>query len=157
MAKAKRITKKEKVVAEIGAGLLAAGAAAAAAGYYFYGSAKAKQHRKIVTKWATDMKKEVIREAKRLKKMDSREFAKVVDTVSNAYRGAKSVNAADLKRAANELKSNWKMVQKELGKTGAKSVSRAKTVGKKALSSGKKTVKKIVKKASPKKATRKSR
>ena len=143
---AKKMTKKEKTAAEIGAGILAAGAAAAAAGYYFYGSKQAKKHRKIVAKWAGDMKKEVVREAKRLNKIDSREFAKVVDTVANAYKGARSINAADLKRAANELKSNWKMVQSEIQKTSRKSVSHAKVVGEKVLARGKKTVNKVVRK-----------
>ncbi|MDO8593445.1 MAG: hypothetical protein Q7R59_00915 [bacterium] len=127
MAKAKK-TSKGKVAAEIGAGLLAAGAAAAA-GYYFYGSKSAAKHRKVAAKWAGDMKKEVIREAKRLERMNSNDFAKIVDAAARTYSGVRSINAADLKRAVNELKSNWKLVQREVQK------------------GGKKTVKKIVKKA----------
>ena len=42
---------KGKVVAEVGAGLVAAGAAAAA-GYYLYGSKNAKKHRATVVKEA---------------------------------------------------------------------------------------------------------
>ena len=103
MAKKAKKTSKGKIAAEIGAGLAAAGAAAAA-GYYFYGSKAAKKHRKIAAKWAGDMKNEVIREAKSLKKINPKDFAKVVDTVASTYRGVASVNAADLKRAANELK-----------------------------------------------------
>ena len=140
-------TKKGKVAAEIGAGLLAAGAAAAA-GYYFYGSKNAKKHRKIAAKWANDMKREVIREAKSLKKVSEKDFANIVDAATDAYKGVRSVDAADLKRAASELKSNWKMVQREIQEAGRKNVSRAKFVGKKALVRGKKTVKKIVKSAS---------
>lgn len=155
MAKAKK-TSKGKVVAEIGAGLIAAGAAAAA-GYYFYGSKQAGKHRKIAAKWAGDMKKEVIREAKGLKGINSRQFAKVVDAVADTYRSVRSVKAADLKRAANELKSNWDMVQREVEKGGRKTVSRAKVVGKRAIVQGKKTVKKVVKKAVKKAGTKKSR
>ena len=138
-------TSKGKIALEIGAGLAAAGAAAA--GYYFYGSKQAKKHRKIAAKWAGDMKKEVIREAKRAKNMNAKDFAKIVDAVAGTYRGVASVNAADLKRAANELKSNLKMVQREIQQTSRKSVSHAKVVGKRVLARGKKTVKKIVKKA----------
>lgn len=117
---------------KVGAGLVAAGAAAAA-GYYFYGSKNAKKHRKIAAKWADDMEKEVVREAKRLEKSSPEAFAAVVDRVANMYRGARSVNAADVKRAANELKANWDMVQRETKRTVRKSVSRAKkSVGKRA-------------------------
>ncbi len=136
MAKMVKKTSKGKMAAGIAVGVAAA-AAAAVAGYYFYGSKKAKSHRKIVAKWANDMKKEVIREVKSLEKVNPKDFARVVDTVASTYRGVRSVNAADLRRAANELKANWKMIQREIQK------------------SGKKTVKKIVKKAKTKK--RKSR
>lgn len=148
---AKKIN-KGKIAAEIGAGLVAAGAAAAA-GYYYYGSKAAKKHRKIAAKWAGDMKNEVIREAKILKKINPRDFAKVVDTVADTYHGVRSINAADLKRAANELKANWKMVEREIGTTGRKSATRAKVVGKRVLARSRKTVKKIVKKVAAKKHT----
>lgn len=145
---------KGKMAAEIGAGLAAAGAVAAA-GFYFYGSKQAKNHRKVAVKWAHDMKNEVIREAKAMKKINAKDLAKVVDNVASTYRGVRSINAADLKRAASELKSNLDMVQREIAQSGRKGVSHAKAVGKRTLSSGKKTVKKIVKKA--RKAASKSR
>lgn len=142
-------TSKGVIAAEIGAGLAAAGAAAAA-GYYFYASKNAKQHRKVAAKWADNMKKEVMKEAKHLEKLSEKDFAKVVDMVATAYSGVRSIKAADVKRAANELKSNWTMIERELGRTSRKDISRAKVVGKKALSSAKKSVKKIVKKAAKK-------
>lgn len=131
-----------QVVAEISAGLIAA----AAAGYYFYASTKAKKHRKIVAKWATDMKKDVIQQTKKLKKIDAKVFAKVVDAVAYTYRGVRSINADEVKRAANELKSHWEMVQREVQKTAHTSVSRVKGTGKDALARGKKTVRKVAKK-----------
>ena len=140
---AKKITGNGKVAAEIAAGLIAA----AAAGYYFYGSSKAKNHRKIAAAWATKMKKEVIRDASRLKDISSRDFGKVVDTVADTYRGVRSIDATDLKRAAQELKSNWDIVQREIEKTGKRDLSRAKVVGKATLARTKKTVTKVVKKA----------
>lgn len=146
MATKKTTGGKGKLAVEIAAGLLAAGAAAAA-GYYFYADKNAKKHRKIAAKWASDMKQEVMREAKRLGEVDARTFAKVVDSVAATYRGARAVNAADLKRAASELKSNWEMVQKEMQKTGRASAKSVKAVGKKAVAKGAKTVKKVVKKA----------
>lgn len=106
----KKKTSKGKVAAGIAVGL----AAAAAAGYYFYGSKNAKHHRKIVTKWAGDMKKEVIRRAKGLKEMTERDFTKIVNAVANTYRGVKKIDTADLERAASELKANWRAVQREI-------------------------------------------
>lgn len=55
-------TRSNKLAVEIGAGIVAA---SAAAGYYFYGSKGAKKHRKIAAKWATAVKKEVIKESAR--------------------------------------------------------------------------------------------
>lgn len=149
MAKAKKTISKGKIAAGIGAGLVAAGAAAVA-GYYYYGCKAAKKHRKIAAKWANDLKNEVVREAKGLKNINPKNLAKVVDAVANTYRGVRSINAADLKRAANELKSNVRMIQREIQQAGRTSVSRAKVVGKRSLARGSKTVKKIVKKAATK-------
>ncbi|MHB8660703.1 MAG: hypothetical protein ACYC75_02055 [Minisyncoccota bacterium] len=143
-------TTKGKIAAGMAVGLAAVGALAAT-GYYFYGSKHAKAHRKITAKWATDMKREVIRETKRLKKVSPREFEKIVDRVASTYRGFRSVNAADLKRATNELKSNWDMVQREAQKTARANISHAKVVGQRAFAASKKTMKKVVKKVVAKK------
>lgn len=121
----KRASNAGKTAMKVGAGLVAAGAAAAA-GYYFYGSKGAKKHRKIAAKWATDMQKEVIREAKKLKKMGPKEYAALVDRVAATYQSVRSIQPADLKRAANELKANLAAVQKETKRTVRKSISRAK-------------------------------
>ena len=142
-------TSAGKIAAEIGAGLVAA-SAVAATGYYFYGSKDAKKNRKIAAKWATDMKKEVLKEAKRLENATPKTFAAVVDSVAKTYQTVRSVNAADVKRAANELKANWETVQREAKRTVRKSVTRAKTsakrVVKKAAAPAKKTVKRVAKK-----------
>jgi phage gp37-like protein len=138
-------TKKGNLGKKIGAGLLAAGAAAAA-GYYFYGSKDGKKHRDAASKWAVDMKKQVMSQAKKLKNVDAQDFAGIVDTVMSTYQGVKSINPADLKNAAKELKANWKMVQSELKNASQKDVSRAKVVGKRVVASAKKTVKKTVRK-----------
>ncbi|MFI5260661.1 MAG: hypothetical protein ACHQU0_02610 [Candidatus Paceibacteria bacterium] len=128
-----------KTVMKVGAGLAAAGAAAAA-GYYFYASDGAKKHRKIAAAWATKMKKEIMKEAKLLEKESPKAFATIVDRIAKTYETATKVNAADVKRAAKELKENWDMVQREAKKTVKKSVSRAKATAKK-------TVKKVAKRA----------
>jgi hypothetical protein len=110
-----------KVAAQIGAGLLAAGAA----GYYFYASPTAEKNRKIAAKWAGDMKREVVREAKRLKQVNAKDFAKVVDTVARTYAGVRSVNMQDVQRAARELKANWERVREEMNKGKSSTASRS--------------------------------
>lgn len=122
-------TNTNKTAVKVGAGLAAA-TVAAVAGFYFYGSKNAKNHRKIAAKWATDMKREVIKEAKQLKNAGPKEFSKIVDRVAKTYRIARSVDSNDLKRAAKELKANWDMVKRETKKTVRKSVSRASATAK---------------------------
>lgn len=103
-------TKSTKSTAvKIGVGL----AAAAVAGYYFYASKGAKKHRKIAAKWATNMKNEVIKEAKLLENMSPKAFATIVDRVAKTYQKAKSINSEDVKRAATELKANWNTIQQK--------------------------------------------
>lgn len=134
----KKMTKLEAV--EIGAGVLAAVAAAGAAGYYFYGSKNAKKHRAATSKWAKGLKADVVREAKKLKKLDEKAIAAIVDQAAKAYKGLDDVTPGDLRGAVNELKGNWSAIRKELGSSG-----------KKAATTAKKAVKKAVKKAAPKK------
>lgn len=102
-----------KTAVEIGAGVLAM-AAAAGAGYYFYGDKNAKKHRAAATKWAKDMKKDVVREAQGLKKLDQKSVASIVDRAAAVYQGVRSVDSKDLRAAANELKKNWRTVQSEV-------------------------------------------
>lgn len=113
---------KGKITLKISAGLVAAGAVAAA-GYYFYGSEKAKKHRKIASKWAANMKKEVLQEAKKLEDVSSKTIAVVVDRVAKTYRADRTTDAADLKRAATELKTNWEKLQREAKRAVKKKIS----------------------------------
>lgn len=138
---------KAVLAAEIGAGVVAAGAAAAA-GYYFYGDKNAKKHRQAASAWAKGMKAQVVKEAKKVKKLDQKTMAAIVDSAAMAYAGARSVNAADVKLAAAELKKHWQVIQKEVASEG-RSVKKAvkKAVKKGAKKAAKKTSKKAVKKA----------
>jgi NAD(P)H-hydrate repair Nnr-like enzyme with NAD(P)H-hydrate epimerase domain len=80
--------KKGSLTKKIGAGLVAA-AAVAAAGYFFYGSKNAKKNREQSAKLAGEMKKKIQREVEQLRKLDPKDFAKVVDTVSGTYAKSK--------------------------------------------------------------------
>ncbi|MES2668330.1 MAG: hypothetical protein V4644_01400 [Patescibacteria group bacterium] len=146
-AKKKGMSNLEK--AEIGAGVLAAVAAAGAAGYYFYGSKDAKKNRASTQKWAKGLKNDVVREAKKLKDLDEKAIAMIVDQAAKAYKGLDDVTPGDLRAAVSELKGNWESVKKELRSTAKKAGSSAKKAVKKAAP------KKAVKKAAPKKTAKK--
>lgn len=133
--------------AEVAAGVIGALAAAGAAGYYFYGAKDAKKHRNATQKWAKGLKNDVIREAKKLKDLDEKAVALIVDSAAKAYKGFDGVTPADLRAAVSELKSNWESVRKELRSTGRKAVSSAKKTVKKAAPK-KTAAKKTAKKAS---------
>ena len=94
---------------------LLATAAAGAAGYYFYASANAKKHRKIATKWAGDLKEDVMKQAKAVgDKVDKQVIMNVVDGVARAYETVRGINRNDIQKAAGELKKNWDKLTKEL-------------------------------------------
>lgn len=125
--------------AEIGAGVLAAVAAAGAASYYFYGAKDATKHRNATKKWAKGLKNDVVREAKKLKALDEKAMAVIVDQAAKAYKGLDDVTPGDLRAAVSELKGNWESVKKELKRTVKKAAP-----------------KKAAKKAAPKKAVKKA-
>ena len=140
-------SKDTKKAAAVTAGVLAA-AAAAGAGYYFYGDKNAKKHRQSATKWAKGMKDDVVKEAKKVKKLDQKSIARIVDRAAAVYEGARSVDRSDLRAAAGELKRNWKELQREI----------MPEVKKAAQSPAKKTAKKAApKKAAAKKSTKRAK
>jgi hypothetical protein len=92
---------------QIGIGSALAAAAAAAGYYYFYASKDAEQNRKKVVRWASDMKSDVVLEAKKMKRLDRAQMLKIVDKVAAAYRSAREIEPKELAKAARELKANW--------------------------------------------------
>ncbi len=131
MATKKTASKKKVPVAGIAAGAAAAAAAAGAA-YYFYGAKGAKKHRTAAAKWAAGMKRDVVREAKKLQKLDDKVIHGVIDRVAGTYRAAQAIDPGEIRRAAGELKANWKKIQAEM-RSGRTTVKRtAKKTAKKA-------------------------
>lgn len=96
-----------------------AAAALAAAGYYFYASKNAKKNRQVAAKWATDMKKDVVKRAKTLKNIDRAAVAAIIEQSARAYKGIRGLDRGEVERAARELKNNWQKIAKELKKGGA--------------------------------------
>lgn len=152
MAAKKKTAKKSSGMSAVGmgAGVAAAVAAAGAAGYYFYGSKNAKKHRSAAQKWAKDLKKDVVREAKKLKDLDEKALALIVDQASKAYKGVSDISPEDLRNAVTELKGSWSQVRKEVRSRGASAKKAVKKATKKVVAKKKavkKTAKKAVKKA----------
>lgn len=124
------------MAAGIGAAALAA--AAAGAGYYFYASEDAKKHRQAASTWAKGLKREAVKRAKSLKKIDARAIARAVDEAAEIYEGVRGVSAADLRAATKELKSNWKKMYAELQPMKAAPKKRAATTKKKSTTTSRK-------------------
>lgn len=122
-------TAKRGSRAGLGIAALAAAGAAAAAGYYFYASENAPRNRKIAAKWAGDMKKDVIREAKKLKKIDKAAVMKLVNQAQTAYaKNGPKIDKAALMNAASELKKHWDEIRTEadgVAKVAKKTVKKA--------------------------------
>lgn len=107
--------KKTSVAKVAGIAAAIAGVAAAgAASYYYLGSKDAEKHRKKTAKWAKDMQKDVVKKAKKLKKIDEQALMTIIDESAAAYKTLKDVTVEDAEMAANELKSGWEHVAKEV-------------------------------------------
>ena len=100
MAKvSKGMSKGAKTGVAVGLGVAAA---VASAGYYFFGSKSADKNRKVAVKWAHNLKADVVKGARKLKKLDQKAYATIVDQATKAYSSVKSIHPADLKNAAME-------------------------------------------------------
>ena len=124
----------------------AAGAAAAAAGYYFYAHKNAKKNRETAAKWASDFKKDVVRQAEQLKNIDKSALVGIVDGVTKAYEGVRSLDRKDLMKAADELKDNWQKLRSELQRSGKAAGKEAKKTMRESAESVRKTAKKVTSK-----------
>lgn len=113
----------------LGLAALAAAGAAAAAGYYFYASENAPKHRKIAAKWAGNLKRDVVKEAKKLRKIDKAAVMKIVNQAQAAYtKNGPKIDKEALMKAASELKKHWDEIRDEAApavKTAKKAVKRA--------------------------------
>lgn len=127
---------EKKAAAGIAAAAAAAGAAAA--GYYFYASRDAKKHRRLAANWAQDLKREVVKQGKKVQKMDRSQFLRIVDNAAATYETVRAINKKDLQKAAQELKNNWQLVAQEA--SGA--LKSTKRTAKKTASKTRATVKK---------------
>jgi hypothetical protein len=152
--------KNQKQALAVGAGLAAI--AAAATGVYMMTGKNAK-NRKKVGKWVSDMQNDIVRELDKAGNVSKATYNKVVDTVSQNYKGLKNVSVSELALAAAELKSSWDSIKAEMDNASTsvrrvipktvKSVARKVSVGK-AKPAPKQVAKKATKKTAKKTASK---
>lgn len=138
----KKMSKGAKI--GIGAGVATA-AALGAAGVYFVASKNAKGHRAKAKKLFDKAKVDVLREAKKVKKISQADFERVVSGVMKGYAALKEERPEEMMHVANELKAGWKELQKGAKKAAPKAKAAVKNA------------KKAVKKLAPKKPVQKKK
>jgi len=118
--------KQTKIAAGVGAGLAAA--TAAGLGYYFYASKNAKKNRRIAARWASGLKSDVVKQAKRIRDLDRDTVLAAVEKAAKGYEAVRGVDTREIKRAVQELKTHWKDIAKEAGASfGTKAKKKAKS------------------------------
>jgi len=132
--------KNTKITSGVVAGILAAGAA----GYVLFGP-NGKKNRKKMQDWMMDAKAEIVAEAKKVKAATKKEFSEVVDGVMAQYTAAKKITVKDAKELKKELGENWDQLAVMLlqGKYKKAEDLVVTTIKTKAVTTGKKVVKKI--------------
>lgn len=101
--------KKEKAIST-GIGI----AALALLGAYFLGGKNGAKNRKAVRGWTLKMKGEVLEKIEQVKKLDKKDYEKIVDGVSARYAKLEKVGGAELKSLQTELKKGWEHISKKL-------------------------------------------
>lgn len=147
--------KEQKKKVGLGVGLGIAAAAAAGAGYYFYGSKDATSNRKKVSKWANDIKTDVVKKAKKLEKFDKKAYHAIVDESIKGYKAIKKIDPVNVSVLASELKSNWDNISGEFSRVAKKKTATAKKAVSKAVAKVEKKAEKKVAKVPAKKVNKK--
>lgn len=94
----------------IGAGL---GLAAATAAVLLASSPKL---RKKVSRWADDMRDEVVGKLKDAQELSQEKYNQIIDEVKPKYESLKDISTEELNKFVDDLKSHWKKIAKEIEK-----------------------------------------
>lgn len=103
----KKNSKVKKAVA-IGAGAAVLGTAA-----YLLLGPQGKKNRKAIKNWSGKMKKEVVEEFNKVKKMTKPTYEKIVDKVQKKYLAMKEVDNEELKNLSKDIKKFWSEIKKK--------------------------------------------
>ncbi len=107
--------KKDNLVKDvlIGAGLVAV-VAAAAGTYFLYGSKNASKNRKMVKSWSLKAKGEILEKLENAKEISEEVYHKIINEVADKYHTLKNIDKKDVMEFADELKTHWKQIEKEI-------------------------------------------
>ncbi len=89
-------------------------AALAALGAYFLTGKRGAKNRELIKGWTLKMKGDVLDKVEKVRKLDKKDYEKIVDEVSARYGRLEKVGGAELKRLTGELKKAWTHVSEEL-------------------------------------------
>ena len=103
----------------VGAGI-ATVAAAIAGTYFLYGVKNAPKNRKKVKSWMLKAKGEILEQLESLSEISEDAYHKIIDEVSSKYQALRNIEKNDVVEFAEELKSHWKNIAKEIGITNKK-------------------------------------
>ncbi len=106
----KKGTSTEAKVA-MGVGLTAA-SIAAIGGYFLYGSKNAAQNRKKTKSWMLKAKGEILETLEDMKDVTQDEYNTIVDAVTDSYKRARRLSAAELAAFTKEMQQHWKKIEK---------------------------------------------
>jgi len=96
----------------IGAGAVAAAALAAAAGAYFLSGKEGAKRKAAMKAWAVKARNEVAKQAKTAKRLSEAQYKIMVDRAVKKYGRLEDMSAADMMRAAADIKAEWDNVKK---------------------------------------------
>jgi len=76
--------------------------------------------RKKVSRWADDMKEDVVGRIKDVQELSEEKYNQIIDEVKPKYEKLKDVSTSELNDFVDELKSHWKKIAKEVEKQSKK-------------------------------------
>src|SRR3989338_8405394 len=95
-------------------GMVAGLAAAAAGAYYLYYSKNAKKNRAKVAGWMEHAEKEIVAEARKLKKISETSYKTIVRTVAEKYKKLKKLEEAEVEDFVGALQSAWTQIKQDI-------------------------------------------
>lgn len=112
----KQPKKKISALKAVGMGAgVAAGVAAALAGAYLLYEKTGPQQKKAKA-WVVKAKKDAAREIKMLKKVGEKEYKVIVDKAMKRYGSLEKVSVAEVMKAAQDAKNEWKRIHAQAKK-----------------------------------------
>lgn len=111
-----------KAAGRVGTGIATGIAAAIVGGYLLY--KHAEPHRRRAKAWVAQARKEAAQQVKKMKRVGAAEYGRIVEKAVRHAGALYEANAPELKRAAADMKSEWKHIQAEVKKAEAKKARR---------------------------------